>query len=1502
MGVIDSNFQNTISAAQQFVKTVRNSIFSIMKAVEVGRFDKSFTQSGLQFSLGRSVTSGASVSSIPSLTDPIAALYPRNYNIGTMTPTANVIVKKKMFTTLAYDNDAKFLDSRERAFLRTSKNLFQLKAFQIATYEALTKFEQVLQQDRALYIPAVLATIQNANAFGAISDNEAIIFESTLLQIAQRDLAGADTNFTTWFIDQFDRDLANIGRGVGVIEFTNFARIETSNNIDGVGSASIEFEDPYHIMLISHDDIEMAIRGALFDNFTSTLLPTLVIDNLQSLAVSLQEQLRSGNPVIEAQASAAINTVQQTARDILRQRPVTSDEISFVRKRMRKFYLGKSVIQPTDGIHIFMKSDSLFENDEDPTGLPLGLDRFGIDEEILRQEMYAVTKDRDFDINLYRTLRDKNAFSGASVFAGVVEKVTDSFNDGFYSLSVNAKNNLWYLEQSFVNTEPALDQSQGFLHDPLTPFDIEFDNFGNIKTVDQNGNAGFKLSQDNIDRLSQIDITHESGKLRGSRVTQNNIVNSTAPGTDIQQAEHFPGMLYKWKEGIATVSVAMNTSDPTGLFFNQSKEVANDVYGLAITSTPFDNMDAANVVSLLVTGQPYNISNFINDSFVTGALNLLANKSSSSVNSYFESFFNVIQRQNKVLGNFKPLLNGESVNIDAVKKLAYKKISFQQLDIRIGQLEDQIFVAQQKLNGLPLNIDGGDSRLLLKTRQGLEAQIAALKEEQNILIQQSSELSQDIKGISNNQDALGFSLDPDEREEQIRDYQFRQLYAASRRIEDVRYNRDINYFIVGTEYDSDTDIQAFAANMRGGFKYFDNVYEPAINKAKEAANAIDFEFFCDQSGNIRFRPPQYNKVPLSVYFELFRRKGQQGVDILPAFIQNLFIDNITTAREAIIKCNWNILLALGQCGDDTLINSLNASVPSEDNQTKKQGIVEYLGFKQVNPDGSVTIGDGNVTDELMEFNNADRVIIDRASPPSARTMSNPLTLNVLQAIATQMEKRFGTSRMVITSDDVITTDDDMAITKRKELFKKIRTYSSQRNAYVKSYLRQLNNLNVSASSIDSYGVDESVISAVQAKQDKFMQEIYQVVATGNIQGYTRPVISNEFQNLIEDDTRNFIGRGSGRRFIIRDDSIKSFRIEESQPDFCRVNVTGQLNFGSQSFGPSLLEGRALWAGAVDYDLWRMYGFKTTADKKVPFLSDPETQLKPYASFLLLRQRKKVVSGSISLIGNEYYQLGDVVYLADRDMLFYVTGVSQSFTNGEDFTTNLTLSYGRPPGEYIPTPLDIIGKTLIKQNTSSLSITKRQLNPDTFYYPLRPTPVLYLGDIYSNDVSSQQKMLSLDSNQGRLINALMNANFALQKPNAVLVVSGFKTGSSNDGNISARLELVKQWFTAPKIMKSGLAGQNLVDFKEYSAIPSNKIETKVVNVTLVNNQVTNTSDASSSDDIIASDQSIINTIGDPNLELGIKNACQEAYALIGDQTNLKEQLPLVVEIGIFYKKS
>jgi len=97
--------------------------------------------------------------------------------------------------------------------------------------------------------------------------------------------------------------------------------------------------------------------------------------------------------------------------------------------------------------------------------------------------------------------------------------------------------------------------------------------------------------------------------------------------------------------------------------------------------------------------------------------------------------------------------------------------------------------------------------------------------------------------------------------------------------------------------------------------------------------------------------------------------------------------------------------------------------------------------------------------------------------------------------------------------------------------------------------------------------------------------------------------------------------------------------------------------------------------------------------------------------LLSRQRKNIITGNVTLVGNEYYQLGDVIYLTNRQLLYYVTGVSHSFTYGSSFKTTLNLNYGHAPGEYIPTPLDVIGKMALSASKkySGFSIKREKPN-------------------------------------------------------------------------------------------------------------------------------------------------------------------------------------------------
>src|SRR6202041_1153644 len=72
------------------------------------------------------------------------------------------------------------------------------------------------------------------------------------------------------------------------------------------------------------------------------------------------------------------------------------------------------------------------------------------------------------------------------------------------------------------------------------------------------------------------------------------------------------------------------------------------------------------------------------------------------------------------------------------------------------------------------------------------------------------------------------------------------------------------------------------------------------------------------------------------------------------------------------------------------------------------------------------------------------------------------------------------------------------------------------------------------------------------------------------------------------------------------------------------------------------------------------------------------------------------------------QPGEVIYLAQRNMLFYVNSVQHQFTFASGFTTTLNLTYGHSPGEYIPTVMDAIGKLIYaNKDSGSLSVQRQE---------------------------------------------------------------------------------------------------------------------------------------------------------------------------------------------------
>lgn len=243
--------------------------------------------------------------------------------------------------------------------------------------------------------------------------------------------------------------------------------------------------------------------------------------------------------------------------------------------------------------------------------------------------------------------------------------------------------------------------------------------------------------------------------------------------------------------------------------------------------------------------------------------------------------------------------------------------------------------------------------------------------------------------------------------------------------------------------------------------------------------------------------------------------------------------------------------------------------------------------------------------------------------------------------------------------------------------------------------------------------------------------------------------STPFDYLIEDDTVNILGYGSGKRFIVYDDQIISATFSENSPQFTRCDVIGDTPLNLTGELASQTDGKLLWAGATDFDLWRQYGYKVES-LNIPFITDSETMGKPFAVLELILAGAEVNSGNLTIIGNEFYQAGDTVYIPSKNLLYYITSVSHNFSySSADFTTNLSIKYGRPPGVYLPNPMDIFGQQTLGKSDSTF-LTYRSSRSDDNYIPLSPECTLLIPSIISGGESSSPgiDLLSYGNNNPR----------------------------------------------------------------------------------------------------------------------------------------------------------
>lgn len=1443
---------------------------------------------------------------------------PKMREISMQQPEATVLVKKKMFASLANNYYDIYMDEDEKRFIRTIHVLFQNKLKQIRAFEILSKIQasstSTGSMDESL-MPFILGATNLLNSLGINLSS----FQNVIEKVKSA-YSYSDTNFyTTWIEDVIRTSVgtsSGFGTGTGVMEFTNFTSINTNTSVAGASTSfNIEFSDPYELMTITVNDIERAISDCLninnrpVINFAKESLDDIAsrkIGELNSLRLNRKVSrivfkinpdtlygkrliaivestgqeiifnakipgvgsvevdaayLRGGevlgvngldtgkidtrgdsnvrtNPFFTVSElsvfSDAVNAVYNkigldtnTGRNYnyyAEQDPSKLGAINYLRKKLIFNFAGKNIIQPMDSVHIYFSSKTRYDdkvlsgiqNTFNGLGFFQKLNNTVYDIQNLWTSVFSPSTNLDFQTEkaayaggaeipnfLWSTIRGyfTNEKSGCHVYAGLANAPSSRYSNGTFTVSINGSDNTHYLELSKVNFNPGADVFNGVLYDSITPYETSFDSVysfkeNKLKLLNENH---LLLSYEKHPLLLFKDGINVNGGITEKNIFQEEITTNDNKKKKILYSPD--GLVYKWKEGIGVLTSIGSSSD----IYNQI------TVGNQNITDPFSGQDVMNAISLLVTGQPYNFSNYyragINSS---GLINQSGTLSSSSPLYILQS---AIKKNNSLWGNFIPF-KMLSVDDQSYSLIIQNRVQ-SLLNKQHEYLKDIKNLQNLKLSGMMSSLIGTDS--------GKSNQKYA-EDSFNVLSKNISNYKDDFnKEIASNGNNVPLTIIGDDvsfnydakfntaagstsyANQNYRDLLRKKLAFLTKRSSwRVRANQDINYFIVEDDYDKDYDILAFETEFKS-LKLFNNEFLTVREKINNAIKLYNLEFFADTQGHLRLRSPQYNKMPSSVFYNMIIEQKEKGLQIFPQFLLDMYYTQITSLTDKICAIEDQIRLycVAANVGNDlnsdskaiefirnTGINNIqninsgnfssgqnNSFTFISDPQTgdipyQKTSFNKVFSEMGVNPDQK-NINNSFVVTKLFNDTIQDQVNIGNTfdaigrltavsnllSNDSLTSTSNfDLTINpIINKLLSRMQEKTGKK---LPLDDLINTDQYGNVVNYQQVFQ-IDLYRVTQNISQKILERQKTLKSL-------YAITKNAKEALSLEANpKEANKLVFPYIFGNKE------VPEFLKSMIEDESFDDYGPGSGSRYTIKNSQIISYNFQESPPTTTAVTVSGRVFPGfsqtqvppPEGFNIPNLGNQMVSATAIDYDMWRMYGLRDSQTVDIPVFNDPDSQCAPYAASLLTKARKEVLKGNVTIFGNEYMQPGDVVYLEQRGMLFYVSTVSHTFTQGSGFTTSLSLQYGHFPGEYIPTMLDLVGK-MMYNNRDKMSIVnyrqsnvKDELNIGTFILdPSLPAPPEDMTKLGGDKYSSRniatlnnaliKAILIIDSNSGK----------------------------------------------------------------------------------------------------------------------------------------------------------
>ncbi len=1485
---------------------------------------------------------------------------PNIRNVITQTPELVVIIKKRMFSSLAGNYDEKYMNKDERHFYRAAKKLFENKCNEISAYEKLTKLSKILYDVGELTNPLAQAIYKSLDAiegtdfnagggdylsgilYGSKTKDYLMKHKDAIQKIrAALTLNGFNQN-TTWIKDEKRANVSNAGKGTGVIELTIVTTFESTTSVNlGEGSASFSILDPNRMLMITEADIERALYQTSYEKYalTNYLTSTMEADNdddlqylnelrltrgASSLNIKTDASSRMYNKVIilldrlgyeltdrdggglnfdklnndpnvpdyekfTKEEQKLITTIYKRTFKILSSKLRDFEdyrkynyEANYARKMMRLNFLGKQLIQSQDNVYAYIDSQRIEDkmvlgglresfvdmSDSIMSGTSFGgmgaasligsLDTaFGDLKNLMGTtkktgsgssggfDFYEAEKNMlvgaDFPSWLWNLLRPNftSATFGTCVFCGVVQNCNESYTDGSYTVNVSCKDNAYYFEQGYINTQPGLDQFNGYLYDPLTPYDFSFDaTTGLLPDVSQ-----LNLLKENYDKLNSKMYVMEDGKNAGFVATSTNIMEGDIePILGLSQTSNIysniarriysmpEGMVYRWKSGIG--SAIINQSGTTD--GSMANRLVQDNYGLVTLTDPFGGQDLFNVISILVCGEPYNFNTFMKSAQEFGTISVQASYNPDA--DYFTSLFKAIKKQNKIWGNFVPFKRFSTDPTTFSKSIALQTYTYAhstsikskmneraKLLNKLIQFEGDNYSFDIMKFSAPLfgssgvsNIDSKNASItndLIKKIVLLDGQIQ-LHSQAIFETLESNNVAQSVLAVGSN--VLYSSSDdttPAAQRERYRLLISQQNQLTKRHLWQVKGNIDQNLFIIGTECDMDADIQALAQSLTGDFQYLNKSWITVKSKLEQALKVLGLELFANSQGHIELRAPKYNRIPSTILFEMFRMNSDYGIKVYPDFLEGLFTNQVESVftdielledeirlRAIALGANPNVNGSIEGLLDGTMsknaIETKFAFVSGADGslsslRTAVGQIASEYKKAYDNPDsyllGAITVGKdvqdifkNDITKKLQTAANTVNTFdiykqVSNVTKIYRALDNNTIKTSAQDAIALSIRQRVSqkTGRPI---DSVKTVEQMLPNSKNGKLSPlDLNTLQNELDSLVS---RRFEALNIAVNLI------KNIDSAARVNTPG--SDVLKKLLLPNLYGDEN--VPSFLKEMVENEMYDDYGRGSGKRFVINEKDIINMSYNEDNPEFTSVELSGsEMNGLVGGAGFDVGSGIKLSnVKSVDYDMWRMYGYKETQLPDMPFLNNAELQLAPYAVFLLNRERAKIFKSRVGVVGNEFMQAGEVYYIRERGMLFYSKSVNHSFTYNNSFTTTLNLEYGRVPGEYIPTPLDIIGKTLYKNMNLNIGshVTSR---PGT----RKEQNNVHLGTLLYvpryNDTSVADSMFGsgtlADQNGGTLLSIVAKLNTLMPKtiPNANYNLQGVTVRIYSDGS-------------------------------------------------------------------------------------------------------------------------